>query len=184
MHGELLRRTLPFPERCTGVMAHVYWLPSEDFSFNICARMGKKPLFFYGWVVLAVSFVAMTLGYGARNSFSVFYVVILDEFGWSRASTAVIFSVNAVVYGITAPLAGALVDRFGPKRVLSTGADEEWVHMDWTLRKALRTRQFWLIFLSFLCIFGFAENFVVVHQIALMRDAGFSNSFAASIVAL
>ena len=57
----------------------------------------------------------------ARNSFSVFYVPILDEFGWTRASTAGIFSVNAIAYGMTGPFAGALVDRFGPKRVLLIG---------------------------------------------------------------
>lgn len=83
--------------------------------------MNKKPLFFYGWVILALSFVAMVLAHGARNSFSVFYLEILREFGWSRASTAGIFSVNLIVYGIAAPFAGALVDRFGPKRLFLTG---------------------------------------------------------------
>lgn len=60
--------------------------------------------------------------HGARNSFSVFYVPILDEFGWTRASTAGIFCVNAIAYGMTGPFAGALVDRFGPKRVLLIGS--------------------------------------------------------------
>lgn len=83
--------------------------------------MSKKPLFFYGWVVLALSFVAMVLAHGARNSFSAFYVVILDEFGWTRASTAGIFSVNLIPYGVAAPLTGSLVDKFGPKRVLLSG---------------------------------------------------------------
>jgi len=59
--------------------------------------------------------------HGARNSFSVFYVPILDEFGWTRASTAGIFSVNAIAYGMTGPFAGALVDRFRPKRLFLTG---------------------------------------------------------------
>lgn len=59
--------------------------------------------------------------HGARNSFSVFYVPILDEFGWTRASTAGIFSVNVIAYRMTDPFAGALVDRFGPERVLLIG---------------------------------------------------------------
>ena len=59
--------------------------------------MSKKPLFFYGWIILALGFMAMALTYGARNSFSIFYVVLLDEFGWSRASVAGIFSVNIIM---------------------------------------------------------------------------------------
>lgn len=59
--------------------------------------------------------------YGLRYSFSVFYVAILHEFGWSRAETAIIFSIHMLVYGMTAPVAGVLVDRWGPKKVLSVG---------------------------------------------------------------
>jgi len=90
-------------------------------KLNCYEKMKRKLPFFYGWIILAISFAAMAIAYGARNSFSVFYVVLLDEFGWSRAGTAGIFSVNVVVYGITAPFAGALVDRFGPKKVLLAG---------------------------------------------------------------
>lgn len=63
----------------------------------------------------------MVFAHGARDSFSVFYVPILDEFGWTRASTAGIFSVNAIAYGMTGPFAEALVDSFGPKGVLLIG---------------------------------------------------------------
>lgn len=61
--------------------------------------------------------------------------------------------------------------------------DKKWAGINWTLRKAMQTYQFWCIFFAFFCIFGFVENLVVVHQIALMRDVGFSKAFSASIVA-
>lgn len=83
--------------------------------------MKKRPRLFYGWVILAVCLVTVFLVYGVRWSFSVFYVAILDEFGWSRADTALIFSANIIVYGITSPIAGTLVDRFGPRRVIPIG---------------------------------------------------------------
>lgn len=82
----------------------------------------KSPLIFYGWIIVAVSFVTMTLAYGTRVSFSVFYVAILDEFGWSRAETALAFSLNMIIYGVLTPISGALVDRFGPRRVFPVGA--------------------------------------------------------------
>lgn len=74
--------------------------------------------FFYGWVIVAISLIAMLIAYGIWWSFPVFYVHILNEFGWSRASTASIFTIGSVVYGFGSLLAGILVDRFGPRRVL------------------------------------------------------------------
>ncbi|MFC1957877.1 MFS transporter [Chloroflexota bacterium] len=82
----------------------------------------KRPLIFYGWIVVAISFVTLTIGYATRYSFSVFYVAILDEFGWLRAETALAFSVNMIVYAVLSPVAGTLIDRFGPRRVLPVGA--------------------------------------------------------------
>lgn len=74
--------------------------------------------FFYGWVIVAISLIAMMIAYGIWWSFPVFYVHILKEFGWSRASTASIFTLGSVVYGFGSLWAGILVDRFGPRRVL------------------------------------------------------------------
>ncbi len=78
--------------------------------------------FFYGWVILAVGFITIVGGYVCRNTFSVFYPAIVDEFGWGRGNTALIFSINVLVYGLFAPFAGSLVDRFRPRYVLAMGA--------------------------------------------------------------
>jgi MFS family permease len=64
----------------------------------------------------------MTLGYGVRHSFGVFFPPILDEFGWSRGSTAVMLSIHLFVYGSIAPFAGALSDRWRAKRMIVLGA--------------------------------------------------------------
>jgi len=76
---------------------------------------------FYGWVILAVAFTTVALGYAIRNSFSVFYPAIVEEFGWGRGSTALMFSISFLVYGLASPLAGTLVDRFKPRLVLPLG---------------------------------------------------------------
>ena len=73
--------------------------------------------FYYGWVIVGVSLVNLLVVYGVWYSFPVFYVNILETFGWSRAGTASIFTVGAVVYGLGSLAAGALVDRFGPRRL-------------------------------------------------------------------
>ena len=77
---------------------------------------------FYGWIVLAAAFISLVLGYAIRNTFSVFYPAIVEEFGWGRGNTALMFSISIIVYGLAAPLAGSLVDRFKPRLILSLGA--------------------------------------------------------------
>ncbi len=78
--------------------------------------------FFYGWFVVGAAFVALALTYTVWYSFSVFYVALLEQFGWSRASSAGVFSLYVVIYGIAGAGAGALTDRYGPERVISVGA--------------------------------------------------------------
>lgn len=83
--------------------------------------MIKRPRFFYGWVIVGISLVGMTLIYGIRHSFSVFFPSILDEFGWTRGSTAIMLSLNILIYGFVAPVAGSLGDRWKPRRVMPVG---------------------------------------------------------------
>ncbi len=77
--------------------------------------------FFYGWVIVAIGAIGGTLVYGIRNSFSVFFPSILNEFGWQRGSTALMLSLNILVYGLMAPVAGSLGDRWKPRRDMTIG---------------------------------------------------------------
>ena len=83
--------------------------------------MTEKPRFFYGYTILLISAISMILIYGIRHSFNVFFQPVLEEFGWSRSSTALILSLNLLVYGILAPISGNFADRWKPKIVMSTG---------------------------------------------------------------
>lgn len=77
--------------------------------------------FFYGWVIVAVTFLVFVVGYATWHSFSIFYVAVLADFGWSRGDTALTFSIFTVVYGLNSLVAGVLVDRFGPRVMLPAG---------------------------------------------------------------
>ncbi len=77
--------------------------------------------FFYGWLILAGSLVCLGLTYSVMYSFAVFYVALLEEFGWGRGEAAGVFSVFMIVSGAGALMAGALSDRFGPGRVIAVG---------------------------------------------------------------
>lgn len=71
--------------------------------------------------IVAITFINLAICQGSYFTFSIFYVAILEEFHWSRASTAGVFSLATIVLGTSALLVGWLVDRWGAKKVLVVG---------------------------------------------------------------
>lgn len=260
-----------------------------------------------GWVVLAVAFIVMAAGFALRNGFSVFYPAVVAEFGWSRGSAAIMFSLSILVYGLLSPVVGGLVDRTRPQVVVALGvtllagcvalcslATQQWqfyllygvigavgvammgittlaatvmpwftrhralafailaagfgvslvsaalveylislygwqralaysglavilvvvplvlaflrrpssLHpapeaapvqgadtsstpgwhsREWTLRRALKTPQFWMLWVAGFCQLGLAEKMSIAHQVYFFRDAGYSPMAAASV---
>ena len=84
-----------------------------------CMRKGNA--IFHGWLIVAAGMVAHALGYGTRYSFSVIFPSLLEEFHWPRDTTAIMFSIHVLVYGLVAPVAGGLVDRLGPRKTITLG---------------------------------------------------------------
>jgi MFS family permease len=84
-------------------------------------KTSRLPPFFYGWIIVGIVITSMVLIYGTRHAFSVFFPPVLDEFGWSRGSTALMLSLNLLTYGLMAPLAGSLGDRWKPHRIMPIG---------------------------------------------------------------
>lgn len=77
--------------------------------------------FFYGWIIVAVTFVTMGIGVNARTSFSLLFSPIIDEFKWERGVTAGAFSFGFLISAILSPLMGRLMDRTGPRTVMELG---------------------------------------------------------------
>lgn len=78
---------------------------------------------FYGWWIVAASFVTLfiTVGIGLYVP-PVFLVPLQVEFGWSRAAIAGGSAVAALVSGLVSPLVGVWIDRYGSRAVMVTGA--------------------------------------------------------------
>jgi len=55
---------------------------------------------------------------GFRAAPSVLIMPLQMSFGWSRSSISSAISINVLVYGLTAPFAAALMERFGIRRVV------------------------------------------------------------------
>lgn len=81
--------------------------------------MGRGRIF-YGWVIVAVSFVNLAVIFGIWYSFSVFLVAVAKDFGWQRAETSGVFSAFMLVQSLAAVIVGAFIDRLGPRVVFPT----------------------------------------------------------------
>ncbi|HYA28505.1 MAG TPA: hypothetical protein VEI95_06770, partial [Acidobacteriota bacterium] len=73
----------------------------------------------YGLVALA--FLHIAVGRGLHGTFGVFFVAMLDAFGWSRAKTAGAISLAIIFEGACLPWAGGLIDRIGGRKTLTCG---------------------------------------------------------------
>ncbi|TQK69125.1 MFS transporter [Nocardioides sp. SLBN-35] len=71
------------------------------------------------WVVAAVAFLALIGAAGFRAAPGALMVPLHDEFGWSTSVMSLAVSINLVLFGLTAPFAAALMDRFGVRRVVA-----------------------------------------------------------------
>ena len=77
--------------------------------------MRKHDGVYYGWRIVAVAFLTHCLTVGCVfYSFGVFFTPLIREFGWSRAQLSWGFSSVSIVGALWAPLAGRVVDRYGP----------------------------------------------------------------------
>ena len=71
------------------------------------------------WAVAAITFFALIATAAFRSSTGALIEPIEHQFGWTRSTTSFAITVNLVVYGLTAPFAAALMQRFGIRRMVS-----------------------------------------------------------------
>jgi predicted MFS family arabinose efflux permease len=83
------------------------------------SRPAKSSRVHRAWFVAAVTFVTI-IGAAAFRSLPGLLIDPLNaEFHWSRGTIASAVSINLALYGLTAPFAAALMDRFGIRRVVA-----------------------------------------------------------------
>jgi MFS family permease len=71
----------------------------------------------YGWVMVGVTFLTALVSAGAVGAPGVFIVPLQKEFGWSTAQISSALSIRFVLFGLMAPFAAALMNRYGLRNV-------------------------------------------------------------------
>src|SRR5438128_4582981 len=82
---------------------------------------GAERRIFYGWWVVAAAFVITFLGFGSAYTFSAFLEQLQRDFGASRGSVSLVFSLAGFLYFGLGIVSGPLADRFGSRPLVLIG---------------------------------------------------------------
>jgi MFS family permease len=89
-------------------------------SAGLASGQSESAPSYYGWRVVFAACLGVMAGFGSLfvYTFTVFVKPLGAAFGWNRESVSLGFSIAAMTVGLSSPLIGRLIDRFGPRRII------------------------------------------------------------------
>jgi MFS family permease len=81
----------------------------------------SAPRIFHGWLVVAGAFAVTFVGFGSAYTFSAFVESLQRDFGASRGSVSLVFSLAGFLYFGLGVASGPLADRWGARRLAVAG---------------------------------------------------------------
>ncbi len=112
--------------------------------------------------------------------------LLIGTFGWREAYLAqgalmglLVLPLAMLFRGADRPATDAGPPRPDPLAAPSVAPPRQ----NWTLGEAMRTRQFWLLFIVYLCT-GLGSFLVSLHQLAFAVDHGFDRLYAAGVLGM
>ncbi|MCJ2034808.1 MFS transporter [Methylobacterium sp. J-068] len=86
-------------------------------SDAVAAGLARRGIH-YGWAVAATTFLTMLVTAGAVGAPGVLILPLQREFGWDTATIGSALAVRLVLFGLMGPFAAALMNRYGPRRIV------------------------------------------------------------------
>ncbi|MFC1965356.1 MFS transporter [Chloroflexota bacterium] len=133
----------------------------------------RRKIFYGWWMVLSASILHFFAGGTFFYGFTVFFNPIRQTFGWTAAVTSVAFALQRLESGVLGPVAGLLVDRVGPRKLMLYGWSA--VGLGFLLMSCMNS--LWAFYGSFLIIaagFSFGQfvvtNTAIAHWFAKKRS--------------
>ncbi len=133
----------------------------------------RKKIFYGWWIVLASLILNIFAGGTFFYGFTVFFNPIKDTFRWSAAATSFAFVFQRLEAGVVGPIAGFLVDRVGPRKLMLVG----WSIIGLGFLMMSRINSLWAFYGSFVLIatglsFGsfIVMNTVIAHWFTKKRS--------------
>jgi len=126
-----------------------------------------KHAFYYGYVIVVLSFIAMAASMGIRGSFGTYVTEWEETFAVNRVWVSIVSFTSLITYGISVVAAGRLSDKIGPRKVLTYSM----ILLGVCLLGSYFASNIWHMMLLYGLIgsigFGFASNITV--SVAIVR---------------
>lgn len=117
-----------------------------------------------GWLAALSAFLAGFVAFGVMYSFGVFFASMEAEFHASHTATSVFFAVTGMLFYFFGSVTGRLSDRFGPRRIVATGA----VIMGTGLALTAMTPGMWTGYLTYGAGVGIGASCAYIPTLALV----------------
>jgi MFS family permease len=85
-------------------------------SDRLAAALSRRNIH-YAWVMVGVTFFTALISAGTVGAPGVFIVPLQQEFGWTTAEVSSALSIRFILFGLMAPFAAALLNRYGLRNV-------------------------------------------------------------------
>jgi len=121
------------------------------------------------WIVAAVAFLALLGAAGFRSAPSALILPLEDEFGWTRSELSVAVGVNILLFGLTAPFAAALMERFGIRKVVTVAL----VTIAAGAALSIFVTESWMLVLTWGVLIGLGSGSMALVFAALIADRWF-----------
>jgi|Deesub1362A_J573_1020465.scaffolds.fasta_scaffold00136_65 MFS family permease len=119
-----------------------------------------------GWVVTASTFVILFIVFGISYSFGIFFNSLLREFGASRESISLIFSIHIFILFISGAFFGRLSDVMSPKIVIGLGI----ALISFGLIISSFAKEIWHLYISYGVIFALGIGAAYIPSISTMQQ--------------
>lgn len=102
-----------------------------------------RPRVHYAWIVVGTAFLTMLISAGAVGAPGLLIRPLEQEFGWTAAEISGALAIRLTLFGLVAPFAAALINRFGLRRVTAASL----IIVSAALALATRINSLWQLYL-------------------------------------
>lgn len=122
------------------------------------------------WIIVGLCFLVLAVSFSARTSISQIMELMEKDMGWSRTATAGAASLAQIFMAIAAPIVGNLVDRLGPRLLLSAGL----IAVGGGVALAAGAVTIWQFYLAYSVIAGIGFGTAATHVVATIVSLRFT----------
>jgi predicted MFS family arabinose efflux permease len=125
-------------------------IPELDMLAEALSRRFARSGIYYGWMIVAVAFLVSVTTSGVMGLPGALILPLGREFGWTTEQVSGGLAIRILLYGLMAPFAAALIERYGLKRIVLCALSV----IAGGLLLALAMRQVWQMVMLFGVVIG------------------------------